>query len=223
MEQAVPLSLYLGKKYRLERSLTEKSPVPFDESVSILCADIYEEIENTTEDTQVNDSYVVFKEHLVKQFSLLIAHGFEFIDGRGEHEYASSNELRKDLNSGRIIYRPTISEASTFSEIKENHPLSETFEIAGKSWMANDIFRIVHDFYGHGAGHSFSPKGEHYAWFEHRSMLPMEARTALFCETRGQSSWVNFGKHIRQSETYIPPADRPFAPQKTGKVPEKLQ
>lgn len=223
MVQAVPLSLYLGEQYRLEHAFTQNSPVPFDESVSMICADVYEEMMHTTEDKQVNASYEVFKEHLAKQFSLLVAYGFNFIDGKGEHEYSSSVELRNDLKSGRIIYRPTSSEVSTFSEVSENHPLSETFTIAGQTWIANDIFRIVHDFYGHGAGHSFSPKGEHYTWFEHRSMLPTEAWTALFCETRGQSSWVNFGKHIRESGNHIVPADRPFAPQKTGKVPLELQ
>lgn len=223
MAQTVPLSLYLGEQYRLKHSFIKESPIPFHEPISTLCADVYEKMKHTTEDSKVNSSYEVFKEHLVKQFSLLVYYGFDFIDGKGEHEYSSSEELRNDLNSGRIIYRPTSSEAFTFSEVTENHPLSEAFKVAGQTWIANDIFRIVHDFYGHGAGHSFSPKGEHHAWFEHRSMLPVEARIALFCETRGQSSWVNFGRHIRESETYIPPADRPFAPQKTGKVPVELQ
>jgi hypothetical protein len=223
MEHAVPLSLSLAEQYRVEHCFSREAQITFDESVSILCADFYETMENTKDDTEVNASYGVFKEHLVKQFSLLVKQGFEFIDGKGKHEYVSSKELRQDLKSGRIIYRPTISEAFTFSEVSESHPMSEVFTIADETWIANDIFRIVHDFYGHGAGHSFSPQGEHYAWFEHRSMLPVEARTALFCETRGQSSWVNFGKHIRESMTYIPPAKRPFAPQKTGKVPKKLQ
>lgn len=223
MANAVPLSVFLAEKYRLEHSFIAEPPIPFDKSVSILCADAYQEMEHTTEDEQVNASYEIFKEHLVKQFSLLVTYGFSFIDGKGEHEYASSEELRDDLNLGRIIYRPTSSEVSSFSEVANNHPLSEAFNIAGETWIANDIFRIVHDFYGHGAGHSFSPQGEHRAWFEHRSMLPAEARLALFCETRGQSSWVNFGKHIRENGTYIPPADRKFAPQKTGKVPLELQ
>ena len=55
------------------------------------------------------------------------------------------------------------------------------------------------------------------------------AAKALTTETRGQNSWGNFGKHLRtekgsvpqsiKENGYIPPKNRPYAPQKIGLLP----
>ena len=96
--------------------------------------------------------------------------------------------------------------------------------------LANDLFRWVHDAFGHGIEpHQFGPLGEDNAYREHMSMFSPLAQRALTTETRGQNSWVNFGPHIvREDGTvpkkgdpdYIPPADRPFADQKIALLPE---
>jgi hypothetical protein len=81
----------------------------------------------------------------------------------------------------------------------------------------NWIFRGVHDLFGHAAnGYDFGPRGELNAAIEHAKMFPKEALPALFAETHGQNSWVNFGPN-----THLPPSERPFAEQKGFAVPEE--
>jgi len=66
----------------------------------------------------------------------------------------------------------------------------------------NDMFRAVHDYYGHygaGNGHpvSFSRHGEEAAWVRHSQMFAGTGRRAMTTETRGQNSafiWINGGK-----------------------------
>jgi GNAT superfamily N-acetyltransferase len=57
----------------------------------------------------------------------------------------------------------------------------------------NEMFRAVHDFYGHGVhGTEFGPKGEEKAWAAHSAMFSPLAQAALTAETRGQNSVVNY-------------------------------
>lgn len=84
----------------------------------------------------------------------------------------------------------------------------------------NDMFRAVHDYFGHAAvGADFGPRGEENAWVSHMQMYSPAAQAALTTETRGQNSWVNFGRQNYDSQgnyLYIPPKDRPYAVQKTA-------
>lgn len=73
----------------------------------------------------------------------------------------------------------------------------------------NDMFRTVHDFFGHAAsGRGFGKDGEEAAWVAHSVMFSPEARRAMTTETRGQNSYFNkFGE---------------FAPQKAGLLPDEF-
>lgn len=52
----------------------------------------------------------------------------------------------------------------------------------------NDMFRAVHDVFGHAAtGRGFDRHGEEAAWWKHRTMYSPSARRALATETRGQN------------------------------------
>lgn len=58
----------------------------------------------------------------------------------------------------------------------------------------NDMFRGVHDFFGHAAsGRGFDKHGEEAAYRSHRSMFSPMARGALTTETRAQNSANNYG------------------------------
>jgi hypothetical protein len=62
----------------------------------------------------------------------------------------------------------------------------------------NDMFRAVHDAFGHAAsGRGFDPHGEEAAWLKHSMMYSPLARRALTTETRGQSCAQTF--HYRGS------------------------
>ena len=77
----------------------------------------------------------------------------------------------------------------------------------------NDMFRGVHDFFGHAAsGRGFDPHGEEAAYRSHRSMFSPMARGALTTETRAQNSANNYGglpkgEYADQKLVIVPKAD----------------
>jgi hypothetical protein len=219
MSGGVEICLDLINSYRSSKQIQKHPDVKFSIKEAVDCADLYEVMIHDPENPAVRTSYEAFSEHLIDQFKLIQDLNFRFIPSEDHYGYKTSNDLRTDIVKGQMVYLPTASNNGSLNEICDDHPLSKIVDIGGISWVMNDIFRIVHDFYGHGTGHSFAPQGEHQAWLNHRSMLPQEALMALFCETRGQSSWINFGRHIRESVDYINLSERPFAPQKSGIVP----
>lgn len=58
----------------------------------------------------------------------------------------------------------------------------------------NDMFRAVHDAFGHAAtGSDFGPDGEEAAWLAHSYLYSPLARRALTTETRGQQAALIYG------------------------------
>jgi hypothetical protein len=96
----------------------------------------------------------------------------------------------------------------------------------------NDVFRAVHDFFGHAkSGHQFGPTGEYNAWREHAAMFSEAAQPALAAETLAQNAWVNYGSHLRNEMGEVPKkgepgfkplSERPFAEQKNTSVSQDL-
>jgi hypothetical protein len=72
-----------------------------------------------------------------------------------------------------------------------------TASTGGHPYLTNDqnnMFRAVHDAFGHAAtGRGFDPHGEEAAYRSHVSMFTPLARDAMTTETRGQNSALNFG------------------------------
>jgi hypothetical protein len=89
-----------------------------------------------------------------------------------------------------------------------------------KPVLANDLFRAVHDAFGHGLeGAGFRARGEENAWQAHARLFTGPALGALTSETRGQNSWVNYGPYSEKNQT-AKVEDIIFADQKTGLMPE---
>lgn len=136
---------------------------------------------------------------------------------------------------GDVEEVPSISDdqASRFDGPADNPLLERTgITINGYTLTYNDVFRAVHDVFGHASGgFGFGPRGEENAWRKHVRMFSPLAARAMTTETRGQNSWVNYGPHLRRPDGYVPkrsdadfiPLDqRPFAKQKTGLLPEHM-
>ena len=103
-----------------------------------------------------------------------------------------------------------------------DHPMMAMTDevIDGQQLRANDVFRIVHDFYGHiKDGNGFRATGEENAWQSHAAMFSPLARRAMTTETRGQNSWVNYGPFGEQNQK-ASSANTKYAPQKVGLMPE---
>lgn len=105
--------------------------------------------------------------------------------------------------------------------MKDNPLLRPTGEtIGGRKVVVNDVFRIVHDMFGHfKEGNGFRADGEENAWRSHAAMYSDKARPAMTSETRGQNSWVNYGPYASTNK-HASGADTHYAPQKIGIMPE---
>ena len=109
--------------------------------------------------------------------------------------YARAADMMKDANRGKFS---VLSTAQT-----GGHPYFTDEE--------NDMFRAVHDFFGHAAtGRGFDPHGEEAAFRSHYAMFSPQARPAMATETRGQNSALNYGptpgKFAEQKVVTLPSA-----------------
>ncbi len=175
--------------------------VKLDTDKSFRIGMAYEEMKHDPFNPKVREAYAQFAKETIEQFEHIIEAGYRPEMHISEREpYGSSREaiasirdkktlkvLSTDLNFG--------DRKVTEADIKENPLLAMTKykDINGVPMRVNDIFRFVHDFFGHSErGNSFGPLGEENAWDVHARMYSPLARKAMTAGTRGQNSWVNF-------------------------------
>ena len=102
---------------------------------------------------------------------------------QGEGNYTSSGQMLKDIYGNRHMYVYQGGDPHDFLNAIDPQTGLNT----------NEMFRAVHDFYGHAIhGNQFGPKGEEVAWAAHSKMFSPLARIAMTSETRGQNSFVNY-------------------------------
>jgi len=124
--------------------------------------------------------------------------------------------MMADVAAGHLW---TLRTDSADSQMPADHPMLEQVADYGTGLVYNDIFRAVHDVNGHVAsGGNFALSGEYLAWLTHRDTYSQGALSALWCETRGQSSWTN--RWADHASLHL--AQRPFAAQKAGMPPYTL-
>lgn len=93
---------------------------------------------------------------------------------------------------------PYPSSAAMAEDMRNNNRLRvfSTASTGGHSFFTddqNDMFRAIHDAYGHAAiGRGFDRHGEEAAYLHHRQMFSPQSREALTSETRGQNMYLNF-------------------------------
>lgn len=174
------------------------------DSVTLLrerIAEAYGAAVHRPDDPFVIECYSHFLRELKEQYATLPV----MVVWMESDPYGSSTEMFEDVERGYLKVLRTDP-----ASLPEDHPMLRVSGI-DPNLDANDIFRAVHDFYGHYQGFAgFGKTGEYRAWLKHTTMFrsPL-ARLALFTETRGQNDWVNFGPHRG-----LPPKERPFADQK---------
>jgi hypothetical protein len=148
---------------------------------------------------EVKASYEALAKETLDQYQAFLDAGYT-IEINNEEPYASSQDMIEDLRKNKRI--KIFSTESGFGSKKitkkqrQDNPLlakTEFKDINGKPLLVNDVFRAIHDFFGHAElGNSFGPKGEENAWNVHVRMFSPLARRAMTTETRGQNSFVNF-------------------------------
>lgn len=173
--------------------------------------------DDDSKNPEVRAAYGALSREVDAQWDHAVAGGMKFEPWTKEGQpYDTSKQMTEDVRANKHMY---------FYTGGDPHELmAKVDEKTGLT--TNDKFRAVHDYYGHAAGgYGFGPRGEENAWVSHSQMLSGQARRALTTETRGQNSWVNFGRqnydkdgnHLNKS-----PADRPYAKQKAMLLPDEF-
>jgi len=221
----------VAKKYSEEEGIDYKplgAPLAVKEGLAKRIADFYDTAKHDPNDPEVVKSYDALGEETVKQYHAIEDAGYTIEPWKKAGEpYASSAEMLKDVQENKHLwYLPT---TGNFQDAGNNLMLRPS-GVEGVSY--NDLFRAVHDFFGHAQeGYQFGPRGELNAWNAHSEMYSPEAQGALAAETLAQNSWVNFGKHMRDEAGNIPKLgeagykplpERPFAEQKNIVIPKDL-
>jgi ribosomal protein S18 acetylase RimI-like enzyme len=179
-------------------------------------ADWYQKAKHSPDDPAVKAAYEALANETKDQYKSIVDAGYEIEAWTGEGEpYKNSAEMVKDVTDNKHLY--FLKTEGNFEGAKSNHMLKPS---GVNDWTVNDLFRAVHDFFGHAKeGLQFGPKGEFNAWREHSAMFSDEAQGALAAETLAQNFWVNFGEQVRGKNVAL--KDRPFAEQKNVVVPEE--
>jgi hypothetical protein len=141
------------------------------------------------------------------------------VDPYNGNPRAMTEDVRK--NNHMWVFPTNEGFGSSDADVADNPLLGQTpYEISGKPAVVNDIFRAVHDYFGHvKEGVGFRHDGEENAWRAHSAMYSPLARRAMTTETRGQNSWVNFGPHGENNRT-AKSEDTHYADQKIGLSPD---
>ncbi len=170
-----------------------------DEARAKRLAQAFIDMKHNPNDPEVKASYEALAKETLDQYQAFLDAGYT-IEINNEEPYASSQDMIEDLrNNKRIKIFSTESgfgsKKITKKQRQDNPLLAKTDfkDVNGKPLLVNDVFRAIHDFFGHAElGNSFGPKGEENAWNIHARMFSPLARRAMTTETRGQNSFVNF-------------------------------
>ncbi|WP_326557191.1 hypothetical protein [Micromonospora sp. NBC_01796] len=173
--------------------------VRLDPAVGAAIADAY--MAAAVRDERAYGAYALFCRETVQQYHLLVGR-VEF-GGLGvavrvvdEDPYADVESMIDDVLQRRLRVWASAATANP-------HPYLSDGE--------NDMFRAVHDVFGHAAsGRGFDQHGEEAAWLKHSTMYSPLARRALTTETRGQNCAQIFhyagARFPQQKAVLLPPA-----------------
>lgn len=197
-------------------------------------ADFYEGAKHQPNHPTIQLSYDSLINETLAQYQHMIDGGIIpkiYIGSKGKPEpYVSSGHMMNDVaNNKSLKFLKT-----NLDDLPPDHPLAQPSGIIldGQELIMNDVFRVVHDFYGHTPnGFQFGPKGEYNAFRSHANMYSDASISALANETLFQNAWVNYNKSMRREDgtvpkpndpDFIPQNERPFADQKVILFDESL-
>ncbi|MDY8134331.1 hypothetical protein [Aquimarina sp. 2201CG5-10] len=234
-----PILTKIESQYKNEYNIPHYDFFYYDsmnEEIGKKIADYFDATPHNSNNIYVKAAYEQLSKEVIDQFLFLqeseMKIDFEPFKGDGE-PYKNSFEMLMDIHNYHMYFFKTESGFGESIKNEDNMMLRKTgIFIKDYELLVNDIFRIVHDVFGHASyGYSFGPIGEDLAWMTHSKMFSPLARAAITTETRGQNCWVNFGPHLRNlngkvyeknEEKWIPPSQRPFAEQKMILLPKEI-
>lgn len=195
-------------------------------------AQAYADMEHAPDNPRVKAAYADLIRQTMAQYRALEEAGFSFWfmdperDPYGGNPWNAMRDLRETDSMAVFPTDAGFGSAIDFDP-SQNPLLADT----GLQWpygspdgelrpvLANDLFRAVHDAFGHGLeGAGFRADGEENAWQAHVRLFTGPAVGAITSETRGQNSWLNFGPN-GEANRAASVEDTVFADQKTGLMP----
>lgn len=213
-----------------ERGLPYSPPTSYakvDPARAKRIADAYDAMKHDPQEPGTKAAFDALAAETVAQYRAVMASGLnvEFIDfaTQGDPYAASPRLATEDVRDNNHFWAFSTRSGYGTSEFDSSQSpmLAETeFEISGQKALVNDLFRVVHDYFGHvKEGLGFRASGEENAWRAHSAMFSPLARRALTTETRGQNSWVNYGPFGEANRT-ASSTDTHYADQKVGLLPQ---
>jgi hypothetical protein len=196
-------------------------------------AQAYAAMPHAPQDPKVKEAYANLIRQTTDQYRALERAGYKFYlfdensDPYEGNPWNAMRELRADQTMGVFATEAGFGSGVDFDP-QDNPLLADTgikwpygsLDGKPKRVLANDLFRAVHDAFGHGIeGAGFRARGEENAWQAHARLFTGSAVGAITSETRGQNSWLNYGPSgdmNRDAKVF----DTVFADQKTGLMPE---
>ena len=229
----------VAEKYADENNIDLKRQgeyVELDEERAKRLADAYEEMDDDPQNPKVKEAYAELIKQTKAQYQALVDAGYKFwfinFNNPENIDYISSpyNAMRDLRQNKQMGVFPTEQGfgSNEGMDVSKNPLLEDTgimwpsggLDGEMKPVTANDLFRAVHDAFGHGLeGAGFRARGEENAWQSHSRLYTGSAIGAMTSETRGQNSWVNYGPKGEQNRT-ASGEDTIFADQKVGLMPE---
>lgn len=213
-------------------------------------AQVYNEAVHSPNDPEVKAAYAQMIKETLAQYQLIKETGLTIEpiteDMVNPYKLTPRLAILDVIENNHLWFFPTNQGFGSNPDVdmSDNLMLQVTGEtLNGRPLLANDIFRIVHDYFGHiKEGVGFRADGEENAWRSHAAMYSPQARRAITSETRGQNSWLNYSQQLLREAVGDAKAkeshpndwltitvaahnktateDTAFAPQKTVLLPE---
>jgi hypothetical protein len=191
---------------------------------------------------ELAEQYARFQAEGLRQYETLVASGIrvEPWQGPGAPYQGSRHLVESVLRTGVLFVLLTSDHhgPGTTSPAPPDgqwaHPMRAPSGVraSGVELCHNDIFRAVHDAFGHAMfGHSMGLIGEFRATYCHLEMYSAPAHPVLFIEQVSQICWYFSGPHLRTptgtlpargEPGWVPPAERPYPEQKVFPCPPEL-
>jgi hypothetical protein len=231
-----PRLVRVAEKYAKDNNIPytrQGEYVKIDPEFARSLAAAYEAMPHEPKNKKVKEAFADLAKQVRQQYDALTDAGyrFTFFDSKSDPYGGNPWNAMRDLRANKRMavygtYDGYGTEGITGAAIENNPMLQDT----GLRWAdqsgvrhpvtVNDLFRAVHDAFGHGLeGAGFRSRGEENAFQAHARLFTGPALGALTSETRGQNSWMNFGPYGKTNKT-AKLEDSVFAKQKAGLMPE---
>jgi len=191
----------IANKYNEENGLApmvDNTITKIDKPFAIRLSKAYDDMVATPFEEETQEAYKALVEETIAQHRAILAEGYRVEMSTSEYDNAQEmiDDLRENKRMKIFSTEAGFGDNPITEEQRKENPLLQVTEFKDANnvpLLANDVFRFVHDFFGHAKlGNGFGPVGEENAWRVHVQMYSPMARKAITSETRGQNSFVNF-------------------------------